>query len=1098
MDRMNADERGCSADERSCSAGDHARKSQDQAIRSLEKQSVRMSSLSLLKDTFPARPDLEDPQELYKSPARWLTDLKNTNTRSRALENFDLLPDQHKTSTWNKAWNTDLDSASRQALVVRVEALPNSDRLSAYSKILQTSSFVGERPKQLMPDDHGITVATWKALANSANQQNPADWQKQTGRKESDANLQFVLTRLLSYIHPVEESGKCWMQMEKESGRENQQWLVGQLYSLWYDQQKEPYWRAFRNFDPAYLPAIVGAAAPEERLDTLKAVLQMPPSEDRAEILKRTELPEDRPRRLEFMQLCLQNGNAAELRSKDFRDVLTPDKSNIFPKHFSNNILGFSNLTAKLNQDYYWSHLSSNNLGRLGFAGTDPKLARALEQEKDAARDLFFRFAANVRSGQDALDLLNNISRSLDEKSPSQLVMEAASTSPPASDSDITPALKADLAVLAAGDLDGTQVEQLLDKLGKELAYNTTPDAWNVSFNAALTTRLAARGRGEVDAQLLKKFTDPIQKALNDLSLSYEHRQRLARQVALSARESARGLDATPVLQEVILPSAKMPPRFEELRKSGKSREQVRADLEEALKDNDKLTALLGSGELGQLFPDLFGNAEQGGMKGRKQHEGHDYTVDAHTFLVMSFVRSNPEFASLNKYDQRNLLLAALLHDVSKQAGEKDPDHELVSSGWADGFLTTLGYKPEEVSRVATLISRHSDMSYVSSRDTTPDINNPDYVADLTVLYNNPLAVKQLRILNEADIRGVKANSSLWTPETRKFLNHLSEKMAANINNFDRYRLPILTSSLPREFQIYEPKGKYAYYAHSSSQMNKKFWDQMSMIESPNCDLSASLVTDGFGSEIYHDHDLVAILSAPPENLAAAYHGNLGTGFGLNWVDHVKLASSWANDPRAKEIADQLAAGIQKHVLKPGTKKQDTVSLLDDLRRKAAGYNSLDEVLAAEGPSSYLYRAEQELENTMTRKPDGSPLTQFDEVKINNPVVSGLGIYRRGREVSLEGVSSREQLQDILGMKTLPNWLVAARSKTGNEIVIPQRIWTEARKKHIPFVMLDNQGNSPVLEPDKIGVCKLQFKGVHYASDRDEVEPGRSRSCVAV
>lgn len=985
-----------------------------------------------------------------------ISDYKNKRPIDRldSLQKLGNQSDQESLSVWRKAWMTSAGQAERQLLLLNVELLPNRDRVDAYRQILKTKDFVGAIPFDRLPDENGISYSNWSALSKLIGE----DGIQSASEAKHSSNLRLSLIRLLSYIAPQEESGKGWLQIAKQNKKESEKYLVEELANLPYDVRLEPYWHAMHKFEPQYLADIVAASPPDERLNTLKSVLDMTPGDARSEILNRIEMPEERKERQEFLELSLAKCTDRELSHRNFVSELSPE-INTFSRDYSNRSFGFTNLSGKLEQDFFWTHLNYDDFLRLGFAGESAEFRKFLDQEPASIRDVLFRYIRQDNSIGEVQSLTRKISKISGNKSASQLVLEAMKSEPPKSESDYNQSLRADVAVRAVRDLDRKQISSILNDMGTDLAQNMTPTDWNISFAASLAWRIAAEGKGEYGdefKQIWSHFVKPLQDALDDPAVTYTRKLELSREIALCSRESKRY--GVSLLDDLGLPSAKMPPRFEEFEKNGVVADQVRNDLESALFDNDKLNAMLGDGLLGKLFPDVFGWAEQGGMKGRKQHGGHDYTIDAHTFMVLHYVRENSEFKNLSSYDQRNILLAAFLHDVSKRQGEKDPDHERVSAGWADGVLTTLGYPPEQVGRISTLISRHGDLSFARPDDSQPDINNQAYIDDLSVFYSNPVAIRQLRILNEADIRAVKMDSQLWTPEVRKYLDNLSQQMAANVYKLNKYRLPILTSALPHKFGIIEPSSHYAYFAHSSTFIDKQFWDQISSIESSNCDLSASLVTSEFGSKLYREHDLVALLSAPYENLAAAYHGNLLTGHGIDWSGHVKLTHSWALDSRAKEIADQVAGKIGKDLLRYSMQTStDTVGVLDKTRRDAAKYNSLDEVIAAEGSSSYLFRAEQEIQKAMTSKADGTELTEFDEVKINNPVVSGLGIFRRGRSVFFQGVSSKEQLRSILGTKQLPDWLQEdGVNASSNSVMIPMRVWMEAQKKHIPFVILDN------------------------------------------
>ncbi len=219
-----------------------------------------------------------------------------------------------------------------------------------------------------------------------------------------------------------------------------------------------------------------------------------------------------------------------------------------------------------------------------------------------------------------------------------------------------------------------------------------------------------------------------------------------------------------------------------EQRKSG-----IRSLITSSLRRRETTKLLWKDGALGLLFPEHFGDFEKfGGITDRPQHGGHHFAVDEHILLVMDRVREHALFQRLSLADQENVLIAAMMHDVAKEANVVDPNHEYEGARVTVQLLQRLGYEYSRVRKIAKLIARHSEVSYVPGVLNSERLQNQQQLTELAQYYSDPSALPQLRILNESDIRSIAKNAVYWTPEVEtevELVQSMVETALAQIQN---------------------------------------------------------------------------------------------------------------------------------------------------------------------------------------------------------------------------------------------------------------------------------------------------------------------------
>ncbi|RRJ85112.1 [protein-PII] uridylyltransferase [Aestuariirhabdus litorea] len=183
------------------------------------------------------------------------------------------------------------------------------------------------------------------------------------------------------------------------------------------------------------------------------------------------------------------------------------------------------------------------------------------------------------------------------------------------------------------------------------------------------------------------------------------------------------------------------------------------------------LRRMLRWGVLGLYLPEF------GKITGQMQHDlFHAYTVDAHTLLLIKFLRSftyeeNAErfpVASkvIRKLPKPELIyIAGLYHDIAKGRGG---DHSELGAVDAEAFCERHHLSKWDSALVAWLVKTHLLMSTTAQRQ---DLSDPDVINDFAKLVGDQVRLDYLYLLTVADINAT--NASLWNSWRAALLRRL-------------------------------------------------------------------------------------------------------------------------------------------------------------------------------------------------------------------------------------------------------------------------------------------------------------------------------------
>ena len=155
-----------------------------------------------------------------------------------------------------------------------------------------------------------------------------------------------------------------------------------------------------------------------------------------------------------------------------------------------------------------------------------------------------------------------------------------------------------------------------------------------------------------------------------------------------------------------------------------------------------------GDNELDSVLNSLIeGFPEFINVIGKKQHETHNLSVDAHILQVLKEAVSNDAFNDLSDTDKTCLKLATVFHDIAKSEGVVDKAHPEASAFYVRNLLEKLPFSENIKDRVFELVKNHH---WIEEYNT--DTLTPDYTASL---FRHKDDYTIAKIMAESDLKGV-------------------------------------------------------------------------------------------------------------------------------------------------------------------------------------------------------------------------------------------------------------------------------------------------------------------------------------------------------
>ena len=141
---------------------------------------------------------------------------------------------------------------------------------------------------------------------------------------------------------------------------------------------------------------------------------------------------------------------------------------------------------------------------------------------------------------------------------------------------------------------------------------------------------------------------------------------------------------------------------------------------------------------------------------GKKQHQTHDFDVLQHSLKVMQKVSQDPKFKSLNESDQKIMMLASLLHDITKVEGAVDKTHATESAFDTFFIAKKFNLSKEEEIKLYTLAKHHEWLEYVNIAKTPEELTKR--LQSVAYDLQNDNLFDMALMFTHADLKAVKSS----------------------------------------------------------------------------------------------------------------------------------------------------------------------------------------------------------------------------------------------------------------------------------------------------------------------------------------------------
>ena len=183
---------------------------------------------------------------------------------------------------------------------------------------------------------------------------------------------------------------------------------------------------------------------------------------------------------------------------------------------------------------------------------------------------------------------------------------------------------------------------------------------------------------------------------------------------------------------------------------------ELETDLNKIVSYLPELRPLIGKVQAGNINKD-------GATIGKGSHA---FDIFRHSLKVMQKIVQTPEFNKLNASDKKIMLLASLLHDITKKEGYTDKTH--AEYGSFDTFFIAKKFKlsQEEEIKLYNLIKHHEWLGLVNSSDNQSELTNRLQSTAYDLRHDNMLDLALM--FTHADLKAVKKDDSFHDkPEGR-------------------------------------------------------------------------------------------------------------------------------------------------------------------------------------------------------------------------------------------------------------------------------------------------------------------------------------------
>lgn len=177
---------------------------------------------------------------------------------------------------------------------------------------------------------------------------------------------------------------------------------------------------------------------------------------------------------------------------------------------------------------------------------------------------------------------------------------------------------------------------------------------------------------------------------------------------------------------------------------------------------------------------------------GKPQHITHDYTLDIHLLKVLQEVFKNPEYQKLSDTSKKQLQISALLHDLTKSAGEVDKYHPDNSAFDIYYLLDKFNMDEKDKLKIYHIIKNHAWLARYNKS------SNQNYVAkDLAFELRQDDAFKMISILAEADLKGIQKYNAFYNKYSADLIN-AQKKIFPIIHDLQKTAINLPQTKIPK------------------------------------------------------------------------------------------------------------------------------------------------------------------------------------------------------------------------------------------------------------------------------------------------------------
>ena len=167
-----------------------------------------------------------------------------------------------------------------------------------------------------------------------------------------------------------------------------------------------------------------------------------------------------------------------------------------------------------------------------------------------------------------------------------------------------------------------------------------------------------------------------------------------------------------------------------------------------------------------------------------KKFGAHDFDVIKHSLKVMQKISQDPKFKELNESDKKIMMLASLLHDITKPEGLADGFHATNSSFDAFFIAKKFNLTKDEEIKLYTLIRHHEWLGHVNTAKTEDEtIRRMQSVAydlrhdnlfDMSLIFTHADLIAVRKKINSV-IEKYSAAADEFAPKIRDYINELKK-----------------------------------------------------------------------------------------------------------------------------------------------------------------------------------------------------------------------------------------------------------------------------------------------------------------------------------